>query len=147
MPRAEFFTQLGLFAQKEFFSRSECLELRTAIDSSPSRPGTIWREGAGTGVIDESLKRRTEIASVEALSSVNESLLALMPTVAGHFNLPLKGCEEGKLSVYRKGDFYAPHVDAPASGPEVLKARRISLVIFLNSEVDEPEPGSYTGEL
>jgi SM-20-related protein len=147
MPRAEFFNHLGLFALKDFFPRELCLTLRTTMDSAPSRSGTVWRKGAGDGVIDESLKRRTEIISEAALSLVEERLVALMPALGSHFNLSLKGCEKGKLVVYRKGDFYAPHVDSSddPTHPRVLKDRQLSIVIFLNSEVDEPEPGSYCG--
>jgi SM-20-related protein len=147
MPRAEFFSNLGLLALRDFFPREQCLNLRNAMNSAPSRSGTIWRKGTGAHVIDESLKRRTEIISDAALSSVEQRLVALMPKLASYFNLSLKGCEKGKLVVYRKGDFYAPHVDSTdePDGPKSLKDRQLSLVIFLNSEVDEPEPGSYCG--
>jgi SM-20-related protein len=147
MPRAEFFNHLGLFAIQDFFIAEQCLNLRAEMNSTTSRSGTIWRKGSASDVTDESVKRRTEMISDATLSLVKEQLLALMPKLACHFNLSLKGCEKGKLVVYREGDFYAPHLDSSdePDAPKSLRERQLSVVIFLNSEADEPEPGSYCG--
>jgi len=59
----------------------------------------------------------------------------------------LSGCERPQFLCYRTGDFFHPHRDArdEPDAPDFLKARRLSVVLFLNDEADEAHGETYSG--
>jgi predicted 2-oxoglutarate/Fe(II)-dependent dioxygenase YbiX len=153
VPFADFFSHLGLFVAKGFFDTDVCRQLRTEMRTVQHVPATIVRDSAhvineDAYVINEDA-RKTDLAQVSTSTSsfVKDRLLELKPVVASHFNLSLTGCQAPKLLVYKSGYFFGPHIDqAPgADVPELERVRQVSVVIFLNGEADEPQPGSYCG--
>jgi SM-20-related protein len=56
--------------------------------------------------------------------------------------MPLSGVESFQFLLYREGDFYKRHADKNdrIDTPDYIKARRVSIVIFLDDETI-----SYTG--
>jgi predicted 2-oxoglutarate/Fe(II)-dependent dioxygenase YbiX len=106
-------------------------------------------KGSAYDVQNENLKRRTEMIGVPAatVSLAKDRLLELTPQLESHFKTELTGCQDPKLVVYREGDFYAPHRDVSddPEAPQYARERRVAVVVFLNSEADEPEPGFYCG--
>lgn len=148
MPYSDFFTQLGLFVAKDFFDDELCALLRDEARSDLCEAGTVLMPGSSRYVTDETVKRRTEAKlSGQTLALVRERLLAIMPEVAGHFGVTLTGCQTPRRVRYLEGDFYQPHVDMVAheNAPEEIRERKVSLVIFLNDEDDEPGTDSYCG--
>jgi SM-20-related protein len=146
VPYADFFSHLGLFVVKDFFSTEVCRQLRTEMRTAQHVPATIVQDSAY--VVNEGA-RKSDLAQVSSVTSsfVIERLLEIKPVVASHFNLSLTGCQPPKLLIYKKGYFFTLHVDQRdgADVPELERERQVSVVIFLNGEADEPRPGSYCG--
>ena len=149
MPQAEFFTRFGVFASTRFLDAETCARLRTEMLSARETPGGIWRAGSGDEIIDLERKRRTEMETIAptAVAQVEARLLGTMSLLAQHFALPLTGAEASKWVVYRVGDFYRPHADWSDSptAPDYVKQRRVTVVLFLNSQTNEPSPAAYGG--
>jgi len=148
MPNADFFARLGLFVVEDFFEPDLCARLRAEVRSAPRNQAEVARKGID--LIDETV-RRTKQVTVPGwmVSLVKERLLALKPKVESHFHSVLTGCEMPQFLVYGPGDFFQQHRDSnPEPGrPEhqYLKDRRVSVVIFLNSEAQEASEDSYSG--
>jgi predicted 2-oxoglutarate/Fe(II)-dependent dioxygenase YbiX len=71
----------------------------------------------------------------------------VQPDIERHFSVRLSGCREPGFLVYGPGDFYRPHQDN-SGGPglaAVVAERRISMVVFLDSEAASGRPGSHRG--
>ncbi len=148
MPYADFFSQLGLFVVKDFFDADLCARLCQEMERAKGAPGVVGKLGLSEDVVDQSIKRRTELLlPTETLSLIEKRLLALMPELEKHFKVALSGCQPPKPVRYSEGDYYKAHVDiSNASGaPQYAKERRIAIVVFLNGEDDEPSPDSYCG--
>lgn len=146
MPRSNFFAHLGLFAVRDFLDAEACARLRadmSTADVSPATIGTAYGE-----VVNEAL-RRAEMAKASADSkSLIKSLLSdLQPKLESHFNVALTGAEKPQFLNYSQGGFCTLHrddSDDPESA-EYIKMRKVSVVIFLNSESEEARQGSYVG--
>ena len=145
MPTADFFTRFGVFVIKDFFDADLCARLRSETRSNAHIQATVYKR---IDRVDESA-RRTKAAKVSAqtISFVKERLLAVKPMLESHFNLTLTGCQEPQFLSYKEGDFFQPHQDSSDESDyaEYIKARQVSVVIFLNGETREPTPDSYTG--
>lgn len=148
MPYSDFFVRLGLFVAKDFFDEKMCSRLREESQSDPGKVGTVLMPGSSDYVTDETVKRRAEAKlSGQTLDLVRERLLAIMPEVASHFDVMLTDCQTPRRVRYSGGDFYRAHVDIVAheNTPEEVRERKVSVVIFLNDEDDEPGADSYCG--
>lgn len=92
--------------------------------------------------------RRTTRAEVsEATEGLVIALLSQQkPTLERHFGLALGSAEKPQFLHYREGDFFVPHQDGntPLIHDE-SRFRRISAVIFLNHQSDDPSPANYAG--
>jgi SM-20-related protein len=146
MPTSTFFASLGLFVVKDFFDAELCARIRSELRVATGSPGRIYKRG--TVLIDEK-KRSTKRVEVDAptMSCVEERLQSLKPALESHFHLVLTGCETPQFLVYREGDFFRQHLDqAPEpDDPQYLQERRVSMVVFLNGQAEEPGPDSYCG--
>lgn len=146
MPSSDYFAQLGLFFVKGFLDAQSCARLRSEMRSSIHTPATVVAKGVS---LEQESARRTKWAEVseESLSNVETRLLDAIPLLANHFNLPLTGYDKPQFLVYKAGDFYRAHQDrddGPVT-PEYIQKRRVSVVVFLNGNARNSEPGSYDG--
>ena len=82
--------------------------------------------------------RRTSrlFISPEKEQQITGYLQELKPRLENHFHVRLSGVESFQFLLYREGDFYKRHADKNdrADTPAYIKARRVSIVIFLNDE-------------
>jgi predicted 2-oxoglutarate/Fe(II)-dependent dioxygenase YbiX len=64
-----------------------------------------------------------------------------------HFGVTLSGCQLPSFLAYGKGDFYLAHRDNSddPGAPEMSRERQISVIVFLNSQSEEPQEDSYGG--
>ena len=51
-----------------------------------------------------------------------------------HFQIPLEGFQRPRLLRYRPGDFFVAHQDSDAEGPQWLRDRKITAVVFVNGQ-------------
>src|SRR5690242_5995565 len=90
--------------------------------------------------------RRTSrlFVSTEKEEKINHYLQELKSRLETHFQLPLSGVESFQFLLYREGDFYKRHADKNdrEDTPAYIKARRVSIVIFLNRETIDYEGGT-----
>jgi len=144
MPTADFFARRGLFVIERFFDPECCRIACAEIRSAASTPGMVERQG--DYMVDETTLKaqRVKVSSMTYLH-IGQSLADLRPKLASHFALELTRCESPAFAVYRPGDFVSPHIDVASSptSPEHLRARKVAVVLFLNSESEEPTPDSY----
>src|SRR5215216_4616598 len=147
MPTADFFTRLGLFAEPAFLDEGLCARVRDEMAAASRAPATVRADQDAYGVDEDT--RRTKLADVaeETRSLVEERLLALKPRLESHFDLALTGAQKLGFLIYGEGDYFQRHVDrgAHADDADFAKERRVSAVIFLNDESDNPAPGAYGG--
>jgi predicted 2-oxoglutarate/Fe(II)-dependent dioxygenase YbiX len=95
------------------------------------------------GRIDLEMRRTSRLfVSAEKEQQINRYLQELKPRLEVHFQTGLSGVESFQFLLYREGDFYKRHADKNdrLDMPDYIKARRVSIVIFLNDETS-----SYTG--
>jgi SM-20-related protein len=148
MPNADIFAGLGLFTRRGFLDAETCHRIRYEMSSAARTPALVRPLGEATGTADE-MARRTGIAEVSADTTtlVQDLLLAIKPALETHFQVSLAGCQEPQFYIYEEGDFFLPHRDRDNDplAPDHVKARQVSVSIFLNDRVDGPEREPYRG--
>jgi SM-20-related protein len=146
MPRFGFFTHLSLMGVKDILEAELCARLRAEMCLLSGSPAMVG--GAATGTVDEDVRRASCVeVSSQTKSLIKERLSDLRPRLESHFKIALKGFEKPQFLVYREGCFYTPHRDR-SDDPEALeyfKERKVSVVIFLNDESEEPAEEFYSG--
>ena len=146
MPKAAFFSQLGVFVVERFFDAELSATLRAELRSSPELPGTVER--GGQYLVDERVRKTTRGAVSAALAAAVDARIAgLRPDLEKHFGMPLSEYEPPYFARYRTGDYFRPHADTgqTADAPDRIKARKVTVVIFLNCETRTPSADSYGG--
>lgn len=145
MPTAEFFTRFGLFVCKNFLEQELCTQCCREINEASQKQATIAGPNA-TDVIDENI-RKVKSADVPAttVSLVEARLLALIPTIEQHFSVTLTGCQPLDFLTYQEGDFYQLHVDNGDDAHSDYRERKVSVVIFLNGQAQQPADDTYCG--
>lgn len=134
------------------------LEIRDVLDyeaCSALRGEIRVALGAPAGLLGRSdLKpawpevRRTRRVEVSPETEAREMALlaAQKPALERHFGLALGACEKPQFLHYQEGDFFVPHQDG--NTPLIYdesRFRRISAVIFLNRQSEEPSANTYAG--
>jgi SM-20-related protein len=135
-----------MFVRRAFLDLPMCEQLRAEMQQTPHDRAPVYREN-GYGVDEHARRTKLANASTPTRRLVKERLLDLRPEVERHFNLPLTDCQTPQFLIYGVGDFFEPHQDVNDSqdNPQNIKDRRVSVVIFLNSESVKPGPGFYGG--
>jgi SM-20-related protein len=70
-----------------------------------------------------------------------------MKTIEENFSISLRDCEEPQFLRYDAGDFFVAHQDGNTGMLQLTSdaERKVSVVIFLNRQSDEPGAGTYSG--
>ena len=145
MPAAEFFTRLGLFVRKNFLELELCARCCREMDEAAPTQARIFGPD-DTGIIDETIRRVTEVdVPAATVALVEARLLALLPELERHFDVTLTGCQPLQFLTYREGDFYTVHNDNDTDTPGTVGERKVSLVLFLNGQAQQPADGAYCG--
>lgn len=157
MPNAEFFSQFGFYTVRGFLDRDFCDEICSQMKKSTSKPGKFLQFEAGDEILDSSFKKRLEMEDISAgiISEINNKLLSALSEVEKTFSVELKNVQKPKFALYRPKDFYKAHIDTLPTGNipkdidremvSVRKERKVSAIIFLNDESEEPLEGAYGG--
>jgi len=137
MPTAEFFTR---FLAQELCTRC-CSEMNAAAQAQATIAGPNE-----TDILDENI-RKVKWADVPAtsVSLVEARLLALIPTLERHFNVTLTECQPLSFLTYQEGDFYHVHNDCGDDARPDHRGRKVSVVIFLNRQAQQPADDTYCG--
>ena len=137
---------LDLFVERGFLDPAALAELFAAVRASRADPATVYGRG-DTGAVDERVRRTTRVSPpFEIEELVKRLFLSRKRAVGGHFGLTLKELEEPQFLRYGPGDYFVAHQDGNTG---LLRSeredRKVSAVIFLNSQTETPEPDTYTG--
>ena len=117
-----------------------CADLIADARRSLAVPAKVTK---AKGRVDVDMRRTSRLfVSAEKEQQINHYLQELKPRLELHFQIPLSGVESFQFLLYREGDFYKRHADKNdrPEMPDYIKARRVSIVIFLDDETI-----SYTG--
>ncbi len=147
MPGADFFARFGLFVRENAFEPELCERLRSEMREAGGSPATVRTSGASYDVDANTRSASWMEVSAPMVSTAESRLLDIKPAVEQHFRLSLKGCQPLQFLLYRKGDFYRAHLDR-ADDPDasaLTRERLVSVVVFLNSESDQPQDDAYCG--
>jgi SM-20-related protein len=94
-----------------------------------------------------SARRATRIAISDATRDEVVRLLERhRPRIEAHFGRRLDACEEPQFLRYVPGDYFVAHQDGntPLVHDET-RFRKVSVVIFLSEQSEQPEPGTFRG--
>lgn len=142
-----FFTKAGLFLRENFFSPELYTEILAEARSNVKERAKVSR--SSITLLDYGFRKTNRVCLPESTIALIESqVLSLQATLESWFNIKLRGCQPPQVLSYEVGDFFGIHVDNAGRNPnpaECLKQRLISVVIFLNNQVKEPQADSYMG--
>jgi SM-20-related protein len=106
---------------------------------------TVSGQG-GTGVAPR-VRHATQLTVPDAIRGlVDQRLSELKPALIERFGVTLSGHEPPQFLRYETGGFFVAHQDGntPLTRDRTL-GRRISVVIFLNTQTPDAHAGGYTG--
>jgi len=148
MAKPEFLQRLGVFIMRDFLDPDRCAQICTGMRTASHEKATVGHQetAKGTGIVDESVRKvlHSELAE-DTEAFVCSRLDELKPNLEKHFRMELTGYSGPHFLLYQPGGFYTPHTDRSADAPPNIAARRVSVVIFLNTASEEPGPGCYGG--
>jgi SM-20-related protein len=147
MPSANFFVSLGLFAVPNFLEPTLCTSLRSEMAAATRAPATVRDAGDVYDVDQETRRTKTAKVAPDTAGLVEQRLLGIKPELEEHFAVCLTGLQGLQFLVYTEGDFFRRHVDQGSDEDDAAfaRARRVSVVIFLNDEASDPAPDAYGG--
>jgi len=146
MKNSDFYSSLGLFVKKNFLDDELCEKIRSEMSSSGGNPAQFIRKDKN--LLDEKVRRTMEKqVSKDTKVLISDKLSGVKDELEAYFDMTLLHSQGPKFLYYEEGDFFQRHYDKGVipENPEPIKARKVSTVIFLNSEIDEPENNTYVG--
>jgi len=148
MAKPEFLQKVGVFISRDFVDANRCAQLCAEVQAASHEKGTVGHQetAKGTGIVDENVRKvlRAELPE-DTKAFVCSRLDELKPELERHFRMELSGYSGPHFLRYQPGGFYTAHTDRSPGAPPSIAARRVSVVIFLNSPSKEPTPGYYGG--
>jgi SM-20-related protein len=137
---------LDLIVERGFLDRSTLAEVLAEVRASQGRPATVYGLG-DSGAVDARMRRTTRLSPpAEVQELVRRLLLSRMSAAKEHFGLALDELEEPQFLRYEAGDYFVAHQDGNTGMlRSELEERKVSAVIFLNSQSETPGPNAYGG--
>jgi predicted 2-oxoglutarate/Fe(II)-dependent dioxygenase YbiX len=142
---------VGVVRIPSFVDEEVCQEiLRDVAASTTSKVGTIFDKNAKepTVIVDHETRRARHVTvAPERKELVRKKLEELMPLLAARFGQTLTGVQDPQFISYAPGDFFAFHRDTNGTDnePEHVRARKVSVVLFLNDEREVAAESGYEG--
>ena len=135
----------NVFIAKNFLQSDVCRELRIEAEKCVALPAQVTKATSRVDVKMRQTSRLSFSAATEDL--INNLFRQLKPQLEEYYDVKLYGFEKFQLLLYCAGDFYKRHADRndKPESPHYIKARRISVVLFLGNEDQADGPDSYTG--
>lgn len=139
--------EFDLLVAPHFLEESTCQSFLEQTRSAAFAPAKVYGS-SDSGGVDERVRRASRLTlSANILNLVKQRLLGYKHEVERHFQLSVRDVEEPQFLRYRVGDFFVAHQDGNTGliRLNTESERKISIVIFLNRQTDEPRPGTYCG--
>jgi SM-20-related protein len=140
---------VDLFQLTDFLDAAAAEAIRGEMHRAAGSPASLLAAEAGTGAgkVLPAVRKTTRVPLPdETRARVLKLLVAARPALEEHFGLALGECEEPQFLRYGPGDYFVPHQDG--NTPMLYDSsrfRRISAVVFLSRQSDEPAEGAYGG--
>ncbi|PKL75881.1 MAG: hypothetical protein CVV27_13100 [Candidatus Melainabacteria bacterium HGW-Melainabacteria-1] len=124
-----------LLGRRQFFAPEFCTQLIGEMNSQPGVDASVYK-GSGK---QQSPERKTRLQRVmpESYFQIQQHIKALYPDFEAFFQVQPSGMETMQFLKYEAGHYFKPHSDA--SVPEGHAKRRITFVVFLNTQLSESE--------
>jgi SM-20-related protein len=125
-----------------FLDAAACAALRAEL-----RAASGGAAGLLGGNVRTHVRKATRVAVSPATSGrVKSLLMQCAPRLERHFEVGLAECEAPQFLRYEEGDFFVAHQDGntPLIHDE-SRFRKVSVVLFLSRQSEEPAPDSYGG--
>jgi SM-20-related protein len=137
---------LQLFRLNQFFAPDLCRQLVAEMKQATGEAAIVYGRTA-SGAVDQNFRKTLRLRpSVETIELVTRRMLACQHDIAEYFAVQLTECEDAQFLRYREGDFFVAHQDGNTGLLRLeTERRRVSTVIFLSRESDEPEEGAHRG--
>jgi len=135
-----------LFVERGFLDPNTLAEVFAAVRASGGGPATVYGR-SDSGAVDERVRRTTRVSPpCEVEELVKRLLLSRKRAAEEHFGLTLKELEEPQFLCYGPGGHFVAHQDGNTG---MLRSereeRKVSAVIFLNSQTETPGPDTFCG--
>jgi SM-20-related protein len=138
-----------LFIERDFIDAATCASVVAEMRVARATPATVYgrAESGAAGAVDERVRRTTRIfPASETEELVRRLLLGRLGAVEAHFRVRLGELEEPQFLRYEVGGHFVAHQDGNTGMlRSERESRRVSVVIFLNTQADEPSADSYCG--
>ena len=129
-----------------FLERAEREEILAELRGAGGAPATVY-SGMPAGRVAPTVRKATRLAPLAATRDFLIGKLRLaMPTIAQRFGAILTQCEEPQFLRYEVGGHFVAHQDG--NTPLVhddSRHRRVSTVIVLNAQAEEPVTDAFGG--
>lgn len=137
---------IDLLEIKDFLGRVECQTLCAELRKTAGKPATVSTHGTGRTIMPQ-MRRATRLAAANATRDrIVELLLGHKQRLESHFGRAISECEEPQFLRYQAGDFFVAHQDGNTPGVrDHSRFRKISAVVFLNAQSEEPSCDTYGG--
>ncbi len=140
--------QFGLYAVDNFIGRDLCEELTKEVRLAEND----GIQCLGNEELDDPQNREfrpfvTDKLESGKLSIIEDKIISIKPDLEAHFEQNLTSAQAPLVGVYDVGSFSAKHVDAVEGQTEYrgVKAKKLTIVLFLNDESDEDLEDAYQG--
>jgi len=144
MPTLTFFKQLGLFILPDFLDPESRVSLWRQMAAAPAEEAVVVGPRGEQQLDLATRKVDCCLPSKEVRVRLEQRLQEIKPEIERHFGLRLSNCETPQYLIYAPGDFFKPHLDAgDYGGQNFTSSRRVSVVIFLNRQSQEPAEDAY----
>ena len=135
---------IDLLQIADFFDAGTRRALVAEMRAVAGAPATVTGQGEGAALALNTRKASRLTLSAETRARVRAALLERKAALEAHFGVALDGCEEPQFLRYEEGDFFVAHQDG---NTPILRDdsrfRKVSAVVFLNAQSEEPAEGTY----
>jgi SM-20-related protein len=135
-----------LLVINDFLSAAECVDIISEMRSGGGEQAPVYgiKESDTVNPLVRKVTRVT--VSPETQARVMRQLLDRKREIENYFGVTTSECEAPQFLHYQTGDFFVAHQDGntPIIFDET-RLRKVSVVIFLNQQSDEPAPHTYGG--
>jgi SM-20-related protein len=138
-----------LFIERGFLDAATCESLLAEMRAARAAPATVYgrADSGAAGAVDERVRRTTRVfPSQETDGLVRRLLLGRLGAVVEHFGVRLGELEEAQFLRYEVGGHFVAHQDGNTGLlRSERESRKVSVVVFLNTQADSPAGGTYCG--
>lgn len=137
---------IDLFIIRDYLDAARRAEIVAELKLAGGGAATVYGKQEA-GAVEPRVRKATRLAvATETRARLRGQLLERKRPLEEHFGITLSECEEPQFLRYEEGDYFVAHQDG--NTPLIFddsRHRKVSVVIFLNSQSQEPAPETYGG--